>query len=144
MTWVIQNKNTGLFYAGKYWKWGGTPKIYAKIGWAKSALTGLQKHTWNKEFQACEIVVFHSNKFADVNIYEADCVEYSAIFVNGESKGVYGDRVTARDLYELLVDFEFYKINWFRLKDEICDFFAEDDTDDALTEEQLKQWIIEE
>lgn len=143
MAWVIQNKNTGLFYAGKYWKWGGTPKIYAKIGWAKSALTGLQKHTWNKEFQACEIVVFHSNKFADVNIYEASCTEFVAIFINGKYvEKFFDDIVTAQDLEKLLKDYESYKIHYFKLGHKLCENMGNDY--EEFTEEQLKEWIAEE
>ena len=145
MAWVIHDSKTGLYYSVSR-RWTGTPKIYAKEGWAKSALTGwLKRHRWSKTIQASDysVVPYRDDKFADVNIYEANCIEFAAVYINGEYVENFGDyTVTAQDLEKLLRDYEYYKIHYFKLGYGLCEFFH--DNDDQPTEEQLKQWIIEE
>lgn len=98
MTWAIINKVNGFYYSGKLWRWSSTPKIYAKIGWAKSALTGLQKQTWDKNSQNYEIIEYpHIAKF---NLYQWRDGECSALFVDGKyATSFLGDTLQAVDIY---------------------------------------------
>lgn len=117
MAWVIKNKLTNLYYRGKIGRWSKTPKIYAKEGWAKAAMTMLkQYHSWNKSFDISNLEIVEHNTVPKFTIYFWRDRENCALFINGQYKATYlHDHMRVTEVYDFVpegtpVKFEFFDL----------------------------------